>query len=328
MLNEDDYEDDIIKPDDEGDDEGSVSKPDWKKKKVGDDERLTLRIDALEADRWQAKSNKMQPDIKRTKTGKISKKVRQLYDDDDEYDDFDEDVERSFRELRRSQAESSNNDSTLLDALAPSERLMIEQRTQLQTIKQQENAGKLNAIEQADALARRAGLDRSQVADNTKQINEAIYNPRRLRVQSLEENVVKQTGIKGEIKPSAEAKVADGIKQVQKTTENKRVNHIKIDDVKSVSTRNMSQNETAEMILKKSGQEAKLAEIKKQSANNTFPPTNSKTKEETNMAKEFETSVEKHNNAEQSKEQKSQKSYTQQVKNLLRDSLKKGNTTR
>ena len=315
-------DEEIIKNDDSDDDDGAIV-PDWKKKKIDDSERLTLRIDALEAEKWQAKHNKMQADNKRTKTGKISKKVRQLYDDDEnEEDGFDEDVERSFRELRQSQKEASNGDTSLLDALAPSERLMIEQKTQLQTLRQQENAGKLNAVQQADALARRAGLERSQLADDTKQINEAVYNPRRLRVQSLEKTIAKQTGIKGDIMPRAEGKVADGVKQIRKTAENKEVKNIKIDDVKTVRNHNMSQNQTAEMILKKSGQEAKLAEIKKQTTvKATLPPQNDKKQK---PQEEFVTSAEQQKN----KEQSSSKSYNKQVKDLLHSALEKNNSAR
>ena len=317
----DDIEEIIIEKD-EDDTEGSTVKPEWKKKKVEDDERLTLRIDALEADRWQAKRNKMQPDIKRTKTGKISKKVRQLYDDDEnEEDDFDEDIERSFRELRRTQAEASNGDTTLLDALAPSERLMIEQRTHQHTVRQQENAGKLNAIEQADRLARRAGLEQSKIADDTKHLNEAIYNPRRLRAQALEGSIVKQTGIKGEVKLNTETKVADGVKQVQKTTENRKAPDVKVEDAKMVSKRGMSKNETAEMILRKSGQTSKLAEIKKQNLTDINKPQ--MPQKETQQ--EFETSVAEQKNQ---KQQNNTKGYQQQVKGLLQDTLRKNGSSR
>lgn len=313
---------------DDCDNEGSATvKPDWKKKKIDDDERLTLRIDAIEADKWQAKHNKAQSDIKRTKTGKISKKVRQLYDDEELEDDgFDDDIERSFRELRKMQAESSNSDSSLLDALAPSERLMIEQRAQLQTLKQQENAGKLNAIQQADTLARRAGLERSRTADDTKQMNEALYNPRRLREKSMEQTINIQTGITGDIKPRSEKKVADGVKQVKRTIENRKVQNIKIDDVKTVNRRNMSDNQTAEMILKKSGQEAKLAEIKKQNFVKSLADNKQQSKNKSNAANETKMSSEQQNDKET--QQSSQKSYSQQIKTLLRDTLNKNRSTR
>lgn len=319
----------MLKNDDSDDEDGAAVTPDWKKKKIDDDERLTLRIDAIEADKWQAKQNKSQSNIKRTKTGKISKKVRQLYDDEELEDDgFDEDVERSFRELRKMQTESSNGDSSLLDALAPSERVMIEQRAQLQTLKQQENAGKLNAIQQADTLARRAGLERSQVADDTKKINEAIYNPRQLRTKSMEQTIKTQTGIKGDIMPRSEKKIADGVKQVKKTAENRKVQNIKIDDVKTVKRHNMSDNQTAEMILKKSGQEAKLAEIKKQNFVKSLSENQLQSENKLNTANNAKISPKPQNGNDKESSKSSTKSYSQQVKNLLRDTLNKNKSAR
>ena len=314
----------MVNPDDE-DAEGAVSKPDWKKKKVGDDERLTLRIDAIEADRWQAKRNKMQTEIKRTKTGKISKKVRQLYDDDENEDDDIMDVEHTFRLLRLQQKDVSNGDSSLLDALAPSERRMVEQRATIATMRQEENAGRLNAIEQADTLARRAGLNRSTVADNSKQMDEAIYNPRRIRLSSLESTIEKQTGIKGDIKPRTEGKVADGVKQVKITADNHKVKDVKTKDAKEVRDHNLTQNQTAELILRKSGQTAKLSEIKKQSAYNVKTPLEQKAVEN-KQVKEFETSVTEQSGKQQ--KQQEQKPYNEQVKKLLKDSLKQKNGSR
>ena len=311
-------------PDD--DTEGAVSKPDWKKKKVDDDERLTLRIDAIEADRWQAKRNKMQPEIKRTKSGKISKKVRQLYDDDENEEDDDiMDVEHTFRLLRLQQNDVSNGDSSLLDALAPSERRMVEQRATITTMRQEEKAGRLNAIEQADTLARRAGLNRSATADNNKQMNEAIYNPRRIRLSSLESTIEKQMGIKGDIKPRTEGKVADGVKQIKVTADNHKVKDIKTKDAKEVRDHNLTPNQTAELILRKSGQTAKLSEIKKQSVYNVKTPLEQKAVEN-KQAKEFETSVAEQDTKQQKKQE--QKPYNEQVKKLLKDSLKQKNGSR
>lgn len=311
-------------PDD--DTEGAVSKPDWKKKKVDDDERLTLRIDAIEADRWQAKRNKMQPEIKRTKSGKISKKVRQLYDDDENEEDDDiMDVEHTFRLLRLQQNDVSNGDSSLLDALAPSERRMVEQRTTITTMRQEEKAGRLNAIEQADTLARRAGLNRSATADNNKQMNEAIYNPRRIRLSSLESTIEKQMGIKGDIRPRTEGKVADGVKQIKVTADNHKVKDIKTKDAKEVRDHNLTKNQTAELILRKSGQTAKLSEIKKQSVYNVKTPLEQKAVEN-KQVKEFETSVAEQDTKQQKKQE--QKPYNEQVKKLLKDSLKQKNGSR
>ena len=286
------------------DDDGTVTKPEWKKKKVDDDERLSLRIDAIEAERWQAKVNKSPTTVKKTKIGKVSTKVKQLYDDEEDDYESDDDLEHTFRLLRKNQrADISNNDSSLLDALAPSERRMIEQRTHLETMKHQENAGRLNAIQQADTLARQAGL-----------------NPRRFRRQSLEQTIAKQTGIKGEILPKTESKVADGVKQIKDAVDNHKVKHVKIKDAKEIGNRVLNQNETAELILRKSGQTAKLSEIKKQSIIRTPLKEEKQDKKNKTMAKDFETSV--------NGDKKDQKSYDAQLKKVLRDSVAKSKKLR
>lgn len=303
------------------DDDGTVTKPEWKKKKVDDDERLSLRIDAIEAERWQAKVNKSPTTVKKTKVGKVSTKVKQLYDDEEDDYESDDDLEHTFRLLRKNQrADISNNDSSLLDALAPSERRMIEQRTHLETMKHQENAGRLNAIQQADTLARQAGLNRSQTADNMRQYDDAIYNPRRFRRQSLEQTIAKQTGIKGEILPKTESKVADGVKQIKDAVDNHKVKHVKIKDAKEIGNRVLNQNETAELILRKSGQTAKLSEIKKQSIIRTPLKEEKQDKKNKTMAKDFETSV--------NGDKKDQKSYDAQLKKVLRDSVAKSKKLR
>ena len=171
---------------DDDDDSGAAAKPEWKKKKVEDDERLTLRIDAIEADKYQARKNKMETSLKRTKPAKNSTKVKQMYDDDEDEDDgLDEQhIIRSFRELRLNQSDASNSDTTLIDALAPHEKVMIEQRTNIEVTRQQEHAGRLNAMEQANTLARRAGIEKISEAKKTKtckrlSITRSVFAPKR-----------------------------------------------------------------------------------------------------------------------------------------------------
>lgn len=312
-----------MKQTDDDDDGEASSKPDWKKKKVDDDERLTLRIDAIEADKYQARKNKMKTSLKRAKPNKNSKKVKQLCDDEDEdeYDDIEETVERSFRELRLNQNDASNNDTSLLDALLPHEKRMIEQQTTIAITRQQENAGKLNAIEQADTLARRAGIEKVTHTEQNEQMREAIYNPRRLRLQTLQKNVAKQTGIEGEIKPREQNKVVQGVKNVKQTTENHKVKNVKTTDVKTVAKTGASQNKTAEMILRKSGQTAKLTEIKKQIAYNLPPKQKAQRRNDAEKS-----ATEQPGNTPEQKQGK--RSYTEQVRKLLRESLRKNNKVR
>ena len=91
---------------------------------------------------------------------------------------------------------------------------------------------------------------------------------------------------------------------------------LKTKDAKEVRDRGLTQNQTAELILRKSGQTAKLSEIKKQSIYNTTEPLVQKAAKQTS---EFETSV---NGKNAEEKQKTQKPQSEQVKKLLKDSLK------
>ena len=313
--------------DDSDDNEAPTGKPDWKKKKVGDDERLTLRIDAIEADKYQARKNKMQSSTKRAKpNNKISKKVKQLYDDEEDEDDgMDEDVVRSFRELRMNQSDASNSDTTLIDALAPSEKRMVEQRTNIEITRHQENAGRLNAIEQADTLARKAGIRKTNDSERTEKMQDAVYNPKRIRAESLEKNIAKQIGLKGEIKFYTEGKVVEGVKELKKMTDNHKVKNVKMQDMKDFGKKTLTENEKAELILRKSGQTAKLSEIKKQSAYGLKPKEAIKNPHVSK--KDFELDAPQ---AQKDKQQDkdNNKTYSQKLKSLLQESLRKNNKVR
>lgn len=301
------------------DDEGSVAKPDWKKKKIGDDERLTLRIDALEAEKYQSKKNKTQTSQKKN-AFKMSKKVRQAYDEEeDENEDIDEMAIRSLHELQINQNDASNGDMSLINALAPHEKQQIEQSTTLEIARNEQNAGRLNAIEQADKLARQAGLSKMSKSEHLQYMQNAIYNPSRIREQALEKNIKDKTGIKGEIRGKTEEKTAvKGIKKVKETTDNRKVRPLKLEDVKKLGKNNASQVQTAELILKKSGQTAKLQDLKRKHGQI----------QEQDMSK-ISPQQEKDNQKEQKQpEKKSDRTYAEQMKSLLKESLKHSNKVR
>lgn len=283
---------------------GGASESGVKKTKKGfdDDERLTLRIDAMEAEKYQAKKNKKSSNTLPKNVNKLKTKVRQLDDEDDEDEDLmDHDAIRSLNQLRRlqiNQNDASNADNSLINALVEDERRQIMQSTTIEVSRQQENAGRHNALEQADTMLRKANLDKMTTQEFMNEMKEAIYNPSKLRREALAENIAKQMGIEGKIIKHSEGEVVEGIKKVKQLSGNRKVEQIKMDDVQKIGQKNMSQNETAELILKKSGQTARLSEIKHQSKVG-------KTKNQT-----------KSNN-------KSGKSYSAQMKELLRESLKK-----
>lgn len=237
---------------------------DWNKKGFVPAERLSLRIDAQEANRYQAKAGKAKLGDLSPALKSLRKKVRNPFDDDEDDNDgaSDEEIFRMLRELEQNANDASNNDTTLLNALSPAEKHFIDQRSTIENNRMEDNAGKLNAMQQADTLSRKAGISKMTNDDYMNNMQEAIYNPRRLREQTFEENIAKKVGLKGHITKHNTGEVVKGVKKITETTKNKKVKGMSFDDAAKVGKKNMSKNATAELILQKSGQTARLTEIK------------------------------------------------------------------
>lgn len=237
---------------------------DWNKKGFVPAERLSLRIDAQEANRYQAKAGKAKLGDLSPALKSLRKKVRNPFDDDEDDNDGapDEEIFRMLRELEQNANDASNNDTTLLNALSPAEKHFIDQRSTIENNRMEDNAGKLNAMQQADTLSRKAGISKMTNDDYMNNMQEAIYNPRRLREQTFEENIAKKVGLKGHITKHNTGEVVKGVKKIIETTKNKKVKGMSFDDAAKVGKKNMSKNATAELILQKSGQTARLTEIK------------------------------------------------------------------
>lgn len=266
------------------------------KKGFDDAERMTLKINVRKAVQYEAERGKKKIGSLPNNLKKIKKKVRDSYDDDEE-EGMDEDVIRSLRELQISRQDASNGDNTLINSLTESERQKIMQRNNIEITRHEENAGKQNALEQADTNLRKSTLRKMTTQEFMNEMNDAIYEPGRLRRKAMERSIASQMGIKGEIKKHHEGHVVEGVKKVKELSGERKVKKLEMKDVQQVGKKRMNQNQTAELILKKSGQTAKLAEIKLQTSSNS-------------------------NNKENGKQQP-KKSYAKEMKELLRQSLQK-----
>ena len=280
------------------------TKNDVKKNKKGFDnnERLTLRIDVDLANRYQVEKGKKKLNTLPKNLKKLNKKVRDSYDEEDE-DGMDEDVIRSLRELQINQNDASNGDSTLINALSAAEKRQIMQSTNIEVTRHEENAGKQNALEQADTILRKSNMRRMNTQEFMNEMQDAIYNPSRLRRDALENNIAKQMGIKGEITKRNEGNVISGIQKVKELSGNRQIPTLNMEDVQNVGKQNMSQNATAELILRKSGQTARLTELKNQGSQSS--------KQKTQQSKKIDG-----------------KSYSAQMKELLKESLSKNKKAR
>lgn len=291
----------MIEEDDDTEGDSKPTQFDWNKNKKGvdDSERMSLRIDAQEAIKYQAEKGKAKIGELTPALKKLRKQVRDSYDDLDD-GGIDEDVVLALQQLQINAVDASNGDNTLLNSLSPAERRQIDQRTNLEISRHEQNAGKLNALLQSERLSREAGLSKMSASDFANKMQDAIYNPRRVKHQALEKNISKKIGIKGEINKKNVNKVVRGVKQIKEVSENKKVKNVNTKDAKIIGKKNASKNATAEMILRKSGQTARLSEIKMKKIN-----------------------------PEQTKEgENTKRSYSKEMKELLKESLRKNSNIR
>ena len=181
------------------------------------------------------------------------------------------------------------------------------QNTNIEISRYQENAGRQNALEQADTLLRKATLHKMNTREFMNEMKEAAYNPSKLRREAMQDQIAKQMGIKGKIEKRTEGNIVEGIKKVKKLSGNRQVSQLKMEDVNKIGKQKMNQNQTAELILQKSGQTARLAEIKR--------------------GKDLPNTINNSEGKNKSKK-KGGKSYAAQMKDLLKESLQKNNKVR
>ncbi len=287
--------------DDDDDESGGSKKPTAGKsdKKGFDVEgRLSLRIDAQEATRYQENKGKNNLNNRVTGIKNLRKKVRDSRDEEE--NGIDTDVIASLNQLQMNLVDASNGDNTLLAAIDQSEKRNLQQNTVIEISRQEQNAGKMNAILQANKLSEKAGVSKITDAEFVEKMQEAIYNPRKLQNKVLGENISKKLGIEGKIDKKNTDYIIEGVKKIREVAGDRQVKKVNFDDVEKLGSKKANKNETAELILKKSGQTARLSEIKMKNA------------------------------VDDTKGKKAHKprAYSQKMKKLLEDTLKKNDKVR
>lgn len=143
----------------------------WKKSGIDKQERVTLKIDVREANLYNAKKRNDTKKKKKPLTPKevphgfkkISKKIRDSLDDDEDENDYI--LVPVFMEIE---------ESSLIKALSEDEKQMLSQRQTLSNVRMQETAGKEAAIHHAEHIMKQAGLkslDERAVAQQKQKLN-------------------------------------------------------------------------------------------------------------------------------------------------------------
>lgn len=229
---------------------------DWKKKGFDNQERITLKTDVLEAEKYSqkkdslSKKNKVKPENLPLGLKKLRKKIRDIYDDEDE-----DENDYIHAHIKMPEQEEDN---TLLNALSDDEKRMFRQKNTIENTRMQQNAGKMEALQIANNLAREAGLKNlsRKVMDTSMQ--EATFNPKEAQEKIIKKEVGGKLGIKGKIDDGKVIQAARGIKKVEQLGGQQATKNLNMKEVVKAGEDKMTDKQLAELILEKSGQEVKL----------------------------------------------------------------------
>lgn len=233
---------------------------DWKKQGFDLNERLTLKHNALEAERYRERQNQkkqkphLKPEKKQLPPNKIPSKIKDVFDEDDE-------DEYGIYQPIRVRAE----ENPLYNALDENEKRLYMQKDTIKQTQMQQSAGKMEALLIADTLAKEVGLSKISAQTVNSKLNEAVFNPKKMQEKVIDQEISSRLGLKGKIEDGKIVEAAKGIKKIQAMSHATGVQNMQMDDVVRVGEDKLSDQKIAELILKKSGQDPKKAKLKKTS---------------------------------------------------------------
>lgn len=235
----------------------------WKKNGFDVHEHLTLKNDALEAEAYQESEKKERP--KRFKNNektlpvglqKIRKKVREVYDEEDEDED---DYMYTFVQVPSIENEE---DDRLLKGLTEDERRDLRQHQTIDTIRSQQDAGRMEALHIAHNMAKDIGLKGLKKKTVSEEMQRAEFQPQKLQDLAIQKDVAKRLGIKGKVEPGKVVEAARGIKKVENLGGQKATKNIDMKDMIKAGEDKLDEIKLAELILEKSGQDVKKRKMK------------------------------------------------------------------
>lgn len=230
----------------------------WKDKKGFDfQERVTLKVDTKKAEAYNKRAKKRDLKSKTAKSVdfdanlmKMRKKIRDVYDEEDEEED-------GFIFIGHQPMMEAEDDGRLMNGLSEDEKRMVMQKETLETVKMQQMAGKMEAMQLADNLARETlnhGANRKLLNEG---IQDALFRPEETQKKIVEKEVSQKLGIRGNLEDGKIIQAARGIKKVQVMGGVKATKDINMKDIVRAGEDKMSDKELAELILEKSGQDHK-----------------------------------------------------------------------
>ena len=215
----------------------------WKKPGFGSSEKLSLKVNTKEAVLYDAKkknglqkSNPLTPADLPAGLKKIRKKIKDVFDEDEE--DENDSVFVPSQSLQEA--------NSLFNALNEDEKRIFKQQQTLHQIKMQNDAGKLEALAMANKTAQEAGLKGLQ----KETVNRNMLNPT-LDAQGME-NIIKQDlakGLKiknGQFTEGRYIQVLRGINNIRKVSGIKAVEGLNLQQVAGCRRKESGKNSAGE----------------------------------------------------------------------------------
>lgn len=228
---------------------------DWKKNGFDKNERLSLRINAKEADNYNARKKNQplkanRPENLAAGLKKIRKKIREVYDDDED----DDENGTIFAPIQYAKEEEEN---PLLNALNEDEKRLFYQKQNIENVNMQQTAGKMEALHIANNLARESGLKDISRKAMAAGMQEATFRPEEIQEKVIKKEVSGKLGIKGKIEDGKIISAARGIKKIERLGGKEAAKNLDMRDVVKAGEEKLDEIKLAELILEKSGQDVK-----------------------------------------------------------------------
>ena len=227
---------------------------DWKKNGFDKNERLSLRINAKEADNYNARKKNQplkanRPENLAAGLKKIRKKIREVYDDDED----DDENGTIFAPIQYTKEE----ENPLLNALNEDEKRLFYQKQNIENVNMQQTAGKMEALHIANNLARESGLKDISRKAMAAGMQEATFRPEEIQEKVIKKEVSGKLGIKGKIEDGKIISAARGIKKIESLGGKEAAKNLDMRDVVKAGEEKLDEIKLAELILEKSGQDVK-----------------------------------------------------------------------
>lgn len=221
-----------------------------KEKGFGTRERLSLKHNALESDLYRQekqKKNKKKLKMKEKKLpaelAKMRSKIREVYDEEDEDDNYLTHVKQP-----------KDEEQMLFEALTEAEKKALKQKEATDTVRKQQDVGKMEALTVAHNFAKEVGekgLSKKMVAS---EMQNALFNPQNAQEKVVEKTVSKKLGIRGKIEQRKIIQAARGIKKIEQFGTKKATKNLDSKDIVKVGEDKIDEQKLAKLILEKSGQ--------------------------------------------------------------------------